>query len=103
VLSKSHGKLELIECDVSEGSLVYVIPDKDKTKSHEKYIIVSKHGDCCKVRKFTKNQYRSKLYNVKLSKVYPITKSTPGGTRKVDPVADSSESDDHLDESTDHL
>jgi len=98
--SKSHGKPELNECDVSEGSLVYVIPDKDKTKSREKYIIVSKQGDWCKVRKFTKNQYRSKLYDVKLSEVYPITKSS-GGIRKAVPVADSSDSDDHLDESTD--
>ena len=103
--SKSHGKAELPVNNVSEGSLVYVISDKDKTRAREKYIVVSKSGEWCKIRKFTKNQYRSKIYDVKLSEVYPITKPyhNTNFTDRETSLSLSSESDDHINEPDVHL
>ena len=98
--SKSRGKAVLPVHDVSEGSLVYVISDKDKTKAREKYIVVSKSGDWCKIRKFTRNQYRSKIYDMKLSEVYPITRSYHNTKvpEESAPISHSSDSDEQIDE-----
>ena len=99
--SKARGRSELPKCDISEGSLVYVISDKDKTKARDKYIVVSKDGEWCRIRKFTKNQYRSKPYDVKLSEVYPITHSVLDSSRVGAALEGSSDSDDEpFDESS---
>ena len=81
-----------------------MISDKDKTRAREKYIVVSKSGEWCKVRKFTRNQYRSKIYDVKLSEVYPITKSCHNTElpEEAVPLSHSSKSDELIDEPSVH-
>ena len=71
-ISKSSGKLGL-RYDLSVGDLVYLKSDKDKTKSRDKYIVVSIDNPSCKVRKFTATQFRAKAYDINISDCYPVT------------------------------
>ena len=45
------------------GQLVYLINDKDKTRSRDKYIVTAVSDNNCQIRKFTKNQFRAKTYH----------------------------------------
>ena len=71
--SKAHGKPPAPLASVDVGSLVYVKSDKDKTKARDKYIVTKLIDENnCQIRKFTKSQFRSKVYNVLLSEIFPI-------------------------------
>jgi hypothetical protein len=74
--SKCHGRHGLT-IDVKVGDLIK--GEKDKTKSRDKYIIVSIHSPWCKVRKFTTAQFRSRTYDIKLTECYPISSTVLGG------------------------
>jgi len=71
--AKAHGKPPRKHASVVVGSLVYVNSDKDKTKARDKYIVTSiVDKKTCQIRKFTKNQFRAKAYNVSFQEIYPI-------------------------------
>ena len=55
------------------GDLVYLYSDRDKSRAHDRYIIVSIDGEWCFIKKFTGSQLRSTSYKVKLANVtlYP--------------------------------
>lgn len=61
------------------GDLVYLIRDKDKTKCRDRYLVVDVNDTLCRVRKFTKNQFRSKSYDVNLTECYPVKSEMMAG------------------------
>jgi hypothetical protein len=76
--SKCHGRHGLT-IDFKVGDLVYIKAERDKTKSRDKYIIVSIRSPWCSVRKFTTAQFRSRTYDIKLTECYPISSTVLGG------------------------
>ena len=61
---------------VTVGDLVYIASDKDKTKARDRYLVVQVDDTHCRIRKFSKSQFRSKSYNVKLSDCYLVDATT---------------------------
>ena len=59
---KSHGKGPLNSPAIGVGDLVYLTMDRDKTKAQDKYMVMCINEGFCQVRKFSKSQFRSKLY-----------------------------------------
>ena len=95
--SKAHGKPPCPTNDIKVGDLVFLHADRDKTRARDKYIVTSVSGIQCQIRKFTKTQFRSKTYDVKIADCYPVLSNslaqfTPGPIRGLDPP-DTSESD----------
>ncbi len=74
-VSKAHGKGLLPDTGLCIGDLVYLAPDKDKTKLREKYMVCQVSDDECSVRKFTKSQFRSRLYTVPVKQCYPVKRT----------------------------
>ena len=64
---------------------MYLYSDRDKTKARDRYIIISLNGDWCTVCKFTKSQFRSRQYDVRISDCYPVYKC-PSGDQSNDPI-----------------
>ena len=71
--SKAHGKGPLPSSGLGVGDIVYLASDKDKTKTRDKYVVCKVSGNECSVRKFTKTQFRSRLYDVPLQQCYPVS------------------------------
>ena len=72
-LSKSEGKGSYTLPHIQVGDLVYIVSDGDKTKAREKYLVTDLCSDnMCLVRKFTKSQFRSRSYKVKMCELYPV-------------------------------
>ena len=66
-LSKSKGKGSYTVLHIQVGDLLYIVSDGDKTKVREKYLVTDLCSDnMCPVRKFTKSQFRSRSYKVKM-------------------------------------
>ena len=64
---KSRGLLEEKTVHATVGDIVYLLQDRDKTRSRPKYVISDiLDKDFCSVHKFTTNQLRGKTYRVKL-------------------------------------
>ena len=100
-VSKAHGHSTLSKPNLTVGSLVYLYTDGHKAKARDKYIISSISGTKCSVRKFTKSQYRTLSYNVRLSDCYPIAPSASLQTSQ-DPVR-GLQSPEHTDSSDDEM
>ena len=64
--SKAHGRPPAEEAMVSVGSLVYIKSDGNKHKARERFLVTDIKGDSCTVQKFTKSQFRSQKYQLKL-------------------------------------
>ena len=76
-LSKSKGKGSYTLPHIQVGDLVYIVSDGDKTKDREKYLVTDLCSDnMCLVRKFTKSQFRSQSYKVKMCELYPLVPIT---------------------------
>lgn len=91
--SKAHGHHPAPVPEISIGDLVYLKAERDKTKARDKYMVTAISGEWCEIRKFTKSQFRSKTYDVRLSDCFPITSTTlarshPGPIRGMDPHQD---------------
>jgi len=72
-LSKSRGKhKDSSTASFQVGDLVYLIDDRVKTKSREKYMIVQMSGERCTVRKFTSSQFRTRVYDLPVSAIYHV-------------------------------
>jgi len=88
--SKAQGKPENIITDLEVGSLVYLISERSKLQSRDKYMImsISLSNGTCTVRKFTNGQFRTKTYTVSLNDIFhvvnPVSRS---------PIEESSDSD----------
>ena len=54
------------------GSLVYIKTDYDKTKTRDRYLVVSKEKDYCVLQKLLKSYLRPKKYLPKLTEVFPV-------------------------------
>jgi len=54
------------------GDLVHLVPDKDKSRARDRYIIVSTDPPWCFVKKFSGFQLRASSYKVKLSECFPV-------------------------------
>ena len=98
-LSKSHGKGVSLSHNISVGDLVYVKSEKDKTKSRDKYLVISVSNNRCSLRKFTTNQLRAQSYDLPIADVYPIQSSvllhsSPQHVRGLDDDAASLAGDD---------
>lgn len=70
---KSKGGSPANKAPVEVGSLVYIKREGDKTKSREKYIVTNVANDLCQVQKFTKDQLRSRRYDVLFTEIIPIS------------------------------
>ena len=79
--------------DIAVGSLVYIINDGDKTQSREKYIVTSINDEWCQIRKLSHNQFRTKVYDMKLSEVFPVTKQAGSTEMNVVIESDTDSSD----------
>ena len=87
--AKAKANKPVTNHDIKIGDLVYLKPDRDKTKAKEKYMIINISDEWCQVRKFTKTQFRSKTYDMKISECLPITitvlaRSPPGPIRGIE-------------------
>ena len=74
--SKAPGRAPPPVPSLEVGDLVYLRGDRDKTKARDRYMVVGVAHDWCKLRKFTKCQYRSKTYDVRISDCYPVPPTT---------------------------
>ena len=54
------------------GDLVYIKSDRDKSRTGDRYIIVSIDGEWCFIKKFSGWQLRATSYKVKLAKCYAV-------------------------------
>ena len=72
------------------GDLVYIAGDKDKTKARDRYLVVDFSDNMYTLRKFTKDQFRSKTYKIKPSQVYPV-QSNVNSLMDIPPHWDQSE------------
>ena len=70
----------------------------DKTKARDRYMIASIADSWCKVRKFTKNQFRSKLYDVRIIDCIPLLDLHPKSPTPNRSTMDASfsDEDDHV-------
>ena len=64
---KSRNKEKVEVPNVHKGQLVYLYGDRSKLQGRDKYIIVEVMGEDVKVQKFTKYQFRQRIYKVKIS------------------------------------
>ena len=55
-----------------EGSIVYLHNDKSKHKARDQYMVIAKNGSWLKIQKFTKNQLRSRPYDIHCSECFVI-------------------------------
>lgn len=60
------------KANVSVGDLVFIKNEGDKHTARDKYIIVSHNNEYLSIRKLIGNQFRSKVYEVKPSEIYPV-------------------------------
>ena len=74
---KSRGHIIESPAQVSIGDIVYLVQDRDKTRSRPKYMVSEICDNECFVRKFTHNQFRGKLYRVRLSDLISVPKTVP--------------------------
>ena len=65
--------------DIAVGSLVY--------------IVTSINDEWCQIRKLSHNQFRTKVYDMKLSEVFPVTKQAGSTERNVVIESDTDSSD----------
>lgn len=70
--SKGHSKSISMDNSIQPGDLVYLYGDRDKTKARDRYLVISLCDNKCQLRKFTKSQFRSKVYDVLLSQCYKV-------------------------------
>ena len=71
-MSKSGGRPPYPKANVKVGSLVYVMNDREKTKSRPRYLVTSVAKDWVKLRRFSKTLFGSKEYDAKLSEIYTV-------------------------------
>ena len=77
------------EANVDIGDLVYLHTDRDKTKSRDRYIIVSSDNDWIYVRKFTGRQLRNASYKIKRSECYKVPSTLQSHTVPVSSYYDN--------------
>ena len=65
--SKNRTRTRVPPPTVKVGDLVYLMPDRDKTQSRSRYLVVSVETPWCFVKKFSGNQLRATSYKVKVS------------------------------------
>ena len=104
--SKANGQTQNAGHNIKVGDLVFLYADRDKTRARDKYIVTSVSGTQCQIRKFTKTQFRSKVYDVKIGDCYPVisnalAQSPPGPIRGLD-LHDIPESDSDSDTDSNH-
>ena len=56
--------------DLNVGTLMCLKGAKDKSRSREKYMVVYVSDSMCQLRKFTKNQFCTNVYDVGKSDFY---------------------------------
>jgi hypothetical protein len=69
--SKGRGKI-LPPHTITQGDLVYLLQDRDKRRARDKYLVTGVNDDHCTIRKFTRQQFRSRSYKVPLHDCYPV-------------------------------
>ena len=94
---KARGGIPARKACVKVGSLVYIKADYDKTKTRDRYLVVSKEKDFCVLQKLLKSHLRPKKYRLKLTEVFPVTPTIETEEIQYGRTAISSDSD--LDES----
>lgn len=70
--SKAPGNHSLRPDSIEVGDLVYLHNDRNKTCARHRYLVVTKEGSWCNIRKFIGAQLRSTSYRVKLSECYKV-------------------------------
>ena len=75
--SKGGKPSPLDRITLSVGDLVYLKGERDKTKARERYIVCDIEGEWGTLRKFTKDQFRSRTYNIRLTECYKVPCSVP--------------------------
>ena len=73
--SKSRGKSGPVST-FKVGDLVHIKSEQNKAKCRDRYIVTSVNDSHCSIRKFIKNQFRSRSYNVKPTNLYLVAPTT---------------------------
>ena len=82
--------------ELQVGDLVYLISDKKKSQSRDRYIIVKVDGPWCFAKKFRRSQLRGFSYKVRLSDCYAVPPSNVITSRPtVPPPQDDDDIRDH--------
>jgi hypothetical protein len=76
---KARSKVPCTVPDIQVGDLVFLHKDRDKTRARDRYIVTQISDEWCKVRKFVKSQFRSKVYDVLISECYPVIPTVLSG------------------------
>ena len=92
--SKNRTRTRIPPTTVNVGDLVYLVTDRDKTKSRSRYLVVSVDNPWCLVKKFSGNQLRALSYRVKISECLLVPNQSTSKTPHVYRHTDSSDEDD---------
>ena len=87
---KAQGKVTEKIPNVEVGEIVYLIVDRDKSRSRDKYIIVQLDEEYAQVQKFTGKQLRARKYRVRLSELITV-KTQPKSAESVKREIEASE------------
>ena len=60
------------EASVAVGDIVYLYDDKSKLSARSRYIVISIDGDCCNIKKFTRQYLGASTYTVKLRDCFVV-------------------------------
>ena len=90
--ARGHTQTPPITC--KRGDIVYLIVDRDKSRSRDKYLVVDVNKDYATVQKFTGLQFRARKYRVKLTDIITVPSiSSPSPLHTPDQTAESSSDD----------
>ena len=78
--------------DIKIGDIIYIMSDKVKGEARDRYLVVDKRDNFCSVRKFLKNHFRKKSYDVKLDECYKVKSELC--RKPVNQLSDASSSSD---------
>ncbi|XP_048586163.1 uncharacterized protein LOC125568287 [Nematostella vectensis] len=79
---------------ITVGDLIYLHPDRNKTRGRDRYLVVDTEGGFCNIRKFIGSQLRSTSYRVKKTDCYKVPSEVPDKTPTAAYDCDSSADED---------
>ena len=81
---------------INVGDLVYLCTDRDRTQPRNRYLVTSRDGQWCLIKKFSGNQLRSTSYKVKTTECQLVSNQLPTSSRPYHQVTDSELEDDDM-------
>ena len=99
--SKAGGRPKHPFPKIAVGSLVYLWADRDKESPRARYLVISIHGEWCKLRRFTKTLFGGRTYDAKLEECYTVPVENISSYRKSSSESEySSDSEDEFEDTS---